>query len=73
MASHLGNADPYGTTGVKGGPMLLVAGSRDHSVWRADLEFTKARAGGGDRDTDGGGVGGLSSGASRSIFFASVT
>ena len=59
MASRMGNADPYRTTGVKGGSLLLVAGSRGHGVWRADHELTRAGAGGADRDTDEIGVGGL--------------
>jgi hypothetical protein len=44
MACHLGNAAPHGTTGVNGGPVLLVTGSSGHGVWRADPEFTRAGA-----------------------------
>ena len=57
MAGPLGNAAPHRTTGVKGGPVLLVAGSGGHGVWRADLEFTRAGVGGAERDTNGRGVG----------------
>ena len=54
MACHLHYVASHRTTGVTGGPVLLVAGARGSRVGGGDYESVGA-GGGGDSGTDGGG------------------
>jgi hypothetical protein len=56
LARRLQHVDSHGPTNVKGGHVLLVAGSGRSCVWCGDGESPRASAGGADRSADGGGV-----------------